>query len=194
MITDPRTGHDIDSAPIVAAAQAGDREAFGELYRLYANTVFRYLYYRVSTRALAEDLTGETFVRALRRISTYEDQGREFGAWLVTIGRNLLADHFKSARHRMEIPTGEMLDTDELAPPVDDEVLADITADALRAALADLTSAEQRECLTLRFLLGRSVAETADIMGKNEGAIKTLQYRAVRALGRDHRLTREAVA
>lgn len=172
-----------DVVPLVTAAQAGDRQAFGELYRAYADTVFRYVYYRVSTRALAEDLTSETFVRALRRITTFTWQGRDFGAWLVTIARNLIADHFKCSRHRMEVSTGEMLDGDEATPPVDTAVLAGLTATAVRAAVARLNQA-QRECVTLRFLQGLTVAETALLMGKNEGAIKTLQYRAVRTLGR----------
>ena len=81
---------------LVRQAQEGSADAFGELYRIYCDTVFRYIYYRVSTRALAEDLTSETFVRALRRITTFSWQGRDFGAWLVTIARNLVADHFKS--------------------------------------------------------------------------------------------------
>lgn len=168
---------------LVAAAQSGDMEAFGELYRIYRDTVFRYVYYRVSSRALAEDLTSETFVRALRRITTFSWQGRDFGAWLVTIARNLVADHFKSSRHRMEVSTGEMLDSNEVEASPEESVLEHLSNEALLDAVHRLND-QQRECVTLRFLQGLSVAETADIMGKNEGAIKTLQYRAVRTLAR----------
>jgi RNA polymerase sigma-70 factor, ECF subfamily len=168
---------------LVKQAQEGCPDAFGELYRLYVDTVFRYIYYRVSTRALAEDLTSETFVRALRRITTFSWQGRDFGAWLVTIARNLVADHFKSSRHRMEVSTGEMLDSNEVEASPEDSVLESLSNQALLEAVHRLND-QQRECVTLRFLQGLSVAETADIMGKNEGAIKTLQYRAVRTLAR----------
>jgi RNA polymerase sigma-70 factor (ECF subfamily) len=168
---------------LVKQAQDGDADAFGELYRIYNDTVFRYIYYRVSTRALAEDLTSETFVRALRRITTFSWQGRDFGAWLVTIARNLVADNFKSSRHRMEVSTGEMLDSNEVEASPEDTVLEHLSNETLLDAVHRLND-QQRECVTLRFLQGLSVAETADIMGKNEGAIKTLQYRAVRTLAR----------
>jgi RNA polymerase sigma-70 factor (ECF subfamily) len=168
---------------LVERAQEGDGEAFGKLYDAYLDTVYRYIYYRVAHRALAEDLTSETFLRALRRISTFTWQGRDFGAWLVTIARNLVADHYKSSRHRLEVPTGEMLDSDQTEPSPEDSVLAYLSNRALLDAVKQL-NAQQQECVTLRFLHGLSVAETAQIMGKNDGAIKTLQYRAIRTLAR----------
>jgi RNA polymerase sigma-70 factor (ECF subfamily) len=177
---------DADSARMLALvekAQEGDGEAFGKLYDTYMDTVYRYIYYRVSNKALAEDLTQETFLRALRRISTFTWQGRDFGAWLVTIARNLVADHFKSSRHRLEVPTGEMLDSDESVASPEESVLAYLSNRALLDAVKQLNS-QQQECVTLRFLHGLSVAETAQIMGKNDGAIKTLQYRAIRTLAR----------
>jgi RNA polymerase sigma-70 factor (ECF subfamily) len=168
---------------LVERAQSGEGEAFGQLYDAYVDTVYRYIYYRVSNKALAEDLTSETFLRALRRISTFTWQGRDFGAWLVTIARNLVADHFKSSRHRLEVPTGEMLDSDQTEASPEDSVLAYLSNRALLDAVKQLNS-QQQECVTLRFLHGLSVAETAKIMGKNDGAIKTLQYRAIRTLAR----------
>jgi RNA polymerase sigma-70 factor (ECF subfamily) len=168
---------------LVWQAQDGSADAFGELYRIYRDTVFRYVRYRVATREVAEDLTSETFVRALRRISTFSWQGRDLGAWLVTIARNLLADHFKSSRHRMEVSTGEMLDSDELADGPESDVLARLEHEAIRQAVTRLND-PQRECVELRFLRGLSVAETARLMDRNEGAIKALQHRAVRTLRR----------
>ncbi|MCD0485266.1 sigma-70 family RNA polymerase sigma factor [Streptacidiphilus sp. ASG 303] len=168
---------------LVERAQAGESEAFGRLYDHYADTVYRYIYYRVGGRATAEDLTSETFLRALRRISTFTWQGRDFGAWLVTIARNLVADHFKSSRFRLEVTTGEMLDANEVERSPEESVLESLSNAALLDAVRRLNP-QQRECVTLRFLQGLSVAETARMMGKNEGAIKTLQYRAVRTLAR----------
>ncbi|GGU08627.1 MULTISPECIES: ECF subfamily RNA polymerase sigma factor, BldN family [Streptomyces] len=177
---------DSDSArmmDLVERAQAGEAEAFGRLYDQYSDTVYRYIYYRVGGKATAEDLTSETFLRALRRISTFTWQGRDFGAWLVTIARNLVADHFKSSRFRLEVTTGEMLDANEVERSPEDSVLESLSNAALLDAVRRLNP-QQQECVTLRFLQGLSVAETARVMGKNEGAIKTLQYRAVRTLAR----------
>ena len=170
---------------LVQRAQAGDSDAFGELYDRYSDLVYRYVYYRVSSQALAEDLTSETFLRALRRISSFTWQGRDFGAWLVTIARNLIADHYKSGRYRLEVTTDDLLGIDatpaEAGPET--EVISAMTNAAVMDALRQLNP-EQQECLMLRFVQGLSVAETAQAMGKNDGAIKALQYRAVRSLGR----------
>lgn len=184
--TTRRPAADSDSArmlDLVERAQDGEAEAFGRLYDQYSDTVYRYIYYRVGSKATAEDLTSETFLRALRRIGTFTWQGRDFGAWLVTIARNLVADHFKSSRFRLEVTTGEMLDANEVARSPEDSVLESLSNAALLDAVRRLNP-QQQECVTLRFLQGLSVAETARVMGKNEGAIKTLQYRAVRTLAR----------
>jgi RNA polymerase sigma-70 factor (ECF subfamily) len=181
-----RPASDTDSGrmmDLVEAAQGGETEAFGRLYDHYSDTVYRYIYYRVGSKATAEDLTSETFLRALRRIGTFTWQGRDFGAWLVTIARNLVADHFKSSRFRLEVTTGEMLDANEVARSPEESVLEQLSNEALLTAVRKLNP-QQQECITLRFLQGLSVAETARVMGKNEGAIKTLQYRAVRTLAR----------
>jgi RNA polymerase sigma-70 factor (ECF subfamily) len=172
---------------LVERAQAGEAEAFGLIYDRYMDTVFRFIYFRVGNRQLAEDLTSDTFLRALKRIGSFTWQGRDLGAWLVTIARNLVADHFKSGRYRLEVTTGDVLDADreDRGPEGSPEaaVVDHITNVALLSAVKQLNP-EQQECIVLRFLQGFSVAETAKAMGKNEGAIKALQYRAVRALAR----------
>jgi RNA polymerase sigma-70 factor (ECF subfamily) len=172
---------------LVERAQAGEAEAFGLIYDRYVDTVFRFIYFRVGNRQLAEDLTSDTFLRALKRIGSFTWQGRDLGAWLVTIARNLVADHFKSGRYRLEVTTGDVLDADreDRGPEGSPEsaVVDHITNVALLTAVKQLNP-EQQECIVLRFLQGFSVAETAQAMGKNEGAIKALQYRAVRALAR----------
>jgi RNA polymerase sigma-70 factor, ECF subfamily len=172
---------------LVERAQAGESEAFGLIYDRYMDTVFRFIYFRVGNRQLAEDLTADTFLRALKRIGSSTWQGRDLGAWLVTIARNLVADHFKSGRYRLEVTTGDVLDADreDRGPEGSPEaaVVDHITNVTLLTAVKQLNP-EQQECIVLRFLQGFSVAETAQAMGKNEGAIKALQYRAVRALAR----------
>ncbi len=166
---------------LVRAAQGGDGEAFGKLYDQYVDTVFRYIYYRVNDRGLAEDFTSETFLRALRRIATIDYQGRDIGAWFITIARNIVFDHTKSARYRLELTTGEVLDSSETEAGPELTVLTRLTNARLLEAVNSLGD-EQKECIVLRFLNGLSVAETAAVMGKNDGAIKALQHRAVKRL------------
>ncbi|WP_086784256.1 sigma-70 family RNA polymerase sigma factor [Crossiella equi] len=166
---------------LVQAAQSGDSEAFGRLYDQYVDVVFRYVLFRVGDRSLAEDFTSETFLRALRRIGTVSYQGRDVGAWFVTIARNLILDHVKSSRYRFEVPTAELAETSEPLAGPEQEVLAEATNTELLKCVKQLNT-DQRECIVLRFLQGLSVAETAEVMGRNEGAIKALQHRAVRRL------------
>ncbi|HEX2177236.1 MAG TPA: sigma-70 family RNA polymerase sigma factor [Nocardioidaceae bacterium] len=168
---------------LVDLARGGDSEAFGLLYDHYNGTVYRFLYYRVGAHALAEDLTSETFFRALRSMASFKWQGRDFGAWLITIARNLVADHFKAGRTRLEMATDDLSDHDTTTPGPEDDVLAGLTNEALLRGLREL-AAEQQECLVLRFLQGMSIAETAQVLERSEGAVKQLQLRAVRNLAK----------
>lgn len=171
----------------VERAKRGDRDAFARIYRRYLDTVFRFVYFRVGNRQLAEDMTGEAFLRALKRIGTVTWQGRDLGAWLVTIARNIIYDYFKSGRYRLELPIGDVLDADSEAKipeaRVEETALLGIESAALREALVRLLPT-QRRCLTLRFLHDLSVAETAQVMGIAPGAVKALQYRATNTLHR----------
>jgi RNA polymerase sigma-70 factor (ECF subfamily) len=172
---------------LVERARAGEAEAVTLIYDRYVDTVFRFIYLRVGNRPLAEDLTSDTFLRALTRLGTFTWQGRDLGAWLVTIARNLVADHFKSGQYRLEVTAGDLFDADraDRGPEGSPEaaVVDHITNLALLGAVKQLNP-EQRQCIVLRFLHGLSVAETARAMGKNEGAVKALQYRATRSLAR----------
>ena len=181
----PPEGDTAITHALVERAQAGDAEAFGELYDRYVDLVYRYVYYRVGSSQVAEDLTSETFLRALRRISSFTWQGRDVGAWFVTIARNLIADHYKSGRYRLEMTTDDIVETGAklVSDGPEGAVLASMQNKVLLEAVKKL-GPEQQECVVLRFLQGLSVAETAQAMGKNEGAIKALQYRAIRSLGR----------
>jgi RNA polymerase sigma-70 factor, ECF subfamily len=169
---------------LVELAQAGDAEAFGLLYERYVDVVYRYVYVRVGSHQLAEDLTSETFLRALRRIDSFSWQGRDIAAWFVTIARNLITDNAKSARFRLEITTADMLDADERVDAPEHEVLDRLRDERLLTAVKSLKP-EQAECIVLRFLQGLSLAETAKVLGKSEGAVKQLQLRAVRSLQRE---------
>ncbi|MFI9100358.1 sigma-70 family RNA polymerase sigma factor [Streptomyces fildesensis] len=167
---------------LITLARAGDREAFGALYNECRPFVFRFVYRRVGgDLRLTEDLTSETFLRALRRIDTFTWQGRDFRAWLATIARNLVADHFNSGCLGHEVSTAEISAGEELVPSTEDTVLEALSSSAVRVALVNL-SAEQRRVLTLRFFDELTVAETSAVMGRSAGAVKSMQHRAMRRL------------
>jgi RNA polymerase sigma-70 factor (ECF subfamily) len=168
---------------LVELARGGDAEAFGLLYDHYQSSVYRFLYYRVGSVALAEDLTSETFFRALRSVRSFRWQGKDFGAWLMTIARNLTTDHFKASRTRLESTTEDMTPHDSATEGPETAVLASLTNEALLSALRQLP-AEQQECLVMRFLQGLSISETAQVLGRSDGAVKQLQLRGVRNLAK----------
>lgn len=168
---------------LVELARDGDAEAFGQLYDHYVSGVFRFIYYRVGSRQLAEDLTSETFVRGLKAIQRFTWQGKDFGAWLTTIARNLIADHFKSSRSRLEIVSDDIPEGRVPARSTEDDVLALISNELLFDAINALPP-EQRDCILMRFIQGMSIAEAAAALKRSEGAIKQLQLRAVRSLAK----------
>lgn len=165
----------------VTALRQRDAEAFAGVYRRHAPDLFRYLVTHLRDQPTAEDLTSETFVRALRGAVTLRDSTEDIRPWLVRIAHNVLIDHWKSARTRHEIVA--------VIPETDGALLPDLATTVVEAserrrvvACLDQLSEEQRECLRLRFLHERSVAETARALGRNRAAVRALQYRAVRRL------------
>jgi RNA polymerase sigma-70 factor, ECF subfamily len=168
---------------LVELARGGDADAFGLLYDHYQSSVYRFLYYRTRSQALAEDLTSETFFRALRNMTSFRWQGKDFGAWLMTIARNLATDHFKAGRTRLELTTEDMGAHDDATEGPEEAVLAGLTNELLLQALTELPN-EQRDCLVMRFLQSMSIAETAAALGRTEGAVKQLQLRGVRNLAK----------
>lgn len=175
---------------LIEQAQSGKGDAFGLLYVRYYDTVFRYIDFRVRNRQLAEDLTEDTFERALKRIGSFTWQGRDFSAWLVTIARNLVADHYKSAHYRLEIASGIVdVDLPDLNLEGDPEtavinhIINHATNVNLLEAVEQLTP-KQQDCIAWRFQHRLSVAETAQAMGMNVSAVKALQSRAIRTLAR----------
>lgn len=177
----PRTPVDQSAWDLVAAAQQGDRAAVGELYERYVDAVFRFVLCRTADRALAEDLTSETFLRALRRIDSVSNtRGRDVGAWFVTIARNLILDHVKSSRYRLELTTADMLDAGT-APGPDGEVITREVQAVVQAGVAKLNDV-QREVVTLRYLQGLTIEETATALGVDRVVVKARAHRGVRKL------------
>ncbi|EFQ83302.1 putative RNA polymerase sigma-70 factor, TIGR02952 family [Aeromicrobium marinum DSM 15272] len=169
---------------LVDLATQGDTEAFGQLYDHYVSGIYRFVYYRVGSTQLAEDLTSETFVRGLRAVQRFSWQGKDFGAWLTTIARNLIADHYKSSRSRLEIVSDSVPESKQTVASPEDEVLSLVSNEMLFEAV-NLLPAEQRDCVLMRFIQGLSIAQTAAALGRSEGAVKQLQLRAVRSLAKN---------
>ncbi len=169
---------------LVDLAVQGDAEAFGQLYDHYVGGIYRFVYYRVGSAQLAEDLTSETFVRGLRAISRFSWQGKDFGAWLTTIARNLITDHFKSSRSRLEIVSDSVPETRSSPPTPEDEVLS-LVSNAMLLEAVNALPEEQRDCILMRFMQGLTIAQTAAALGRSEGAVKQLQLRAVRRLAKN---------
>jgi RNA polymerase sigma-70 factor (ECF subfamily) len=167
---------------LVAAARDGDGDAFAQLYRATVPIVYRNMYGRTGDRAQAEDLVSDAYMRALRSIARFEGGSGDFVAWLLRIARNLFLDHIKSGRVRWEIAVEEMPTSAAPSDP-EAEAIAAVQGTELRHALARLT-ADQQEVVYLRFLQGLPIADVAKIMGRAEGAIKALQFRALKTLER----------
>ena len=173
---------------VIARAKGGDRGAFAELYDRHVDSVYRYLLYRVREPSDAEDLASEVFTRAFANIHRYRWQGKSFLAWLYTIARNAVTDRRRRERPTVEIDNAYGLAED--GPTAHDRAVHGEAVDALRGAVRHLTT-EQQEVLVLRFVENRSSREVAKILGKNEGAIRALQFRA---LGRLRKLMRDEPA
>ena len=168
---------------LVAASQGGDRAAFAELYTRYRPVIERYVGWRVQDWAEVEDLVSETFLHALRSIDTVSYQGRDLGAWLVTIARNLVLDRAKSSRVRLADDSGAV--PDQVAPQDGPEELT--LAACERARLAELFAAAklcpvQRRCLELRFGEELTHAEIGARLGCTERASKAIQHRGLEKL------------
>jgi RNA polymerase sigma-70 factor, ECF subfamily len=174
---------DDEEGQLVGRASAGDRAAFAALYRTYLPTVYKFLYYRLGgNKALTEDLTAEVFLRALRKIGDFQWTGANFGAWLLRIARNLVLDHAKSSRARLEVLNDEMPENAAGEQrSTESAVLEALSGEAVARAIKQL-GADQRDVITMRFLQGMAVGEVAAIMGKKEGTVRTLQFRGLKAL------------
>lgn len=170
-----------DEEALISRAQAGDAEAFSDLYRAYVQAIYRYLLLRVSSSAIAEDLTAEVFLRAVDSLPRYSHRGLPFGAWLFRIARDRLVDHYRQSARQPTVELSESLSSDMPEPDARAEH-AELSA-ALYTALEQLTD-EQRDVIQFRFMEDWSLEQTAQAMNKSVNAVKALQHRALHALNR----------
>lgn len=174
----------IDDAAIerlVTDAQRGDAWAFGMIFDHYHESIYRFIASRVNRPSDAEDLTQLVFVKALEALPRYEVRGIPFGGWLFRLARNAVIDHVRTRHDHAELDSITEWTHGDAGP--DEIAVVRQELDAVGAALAALTD-EQREAITLRFFAGLSARETADAMGKQEGTVRGLQFRAIAALRR----------
>ena len=167
---------------LIRRAQEYDPAAFGAIYERYYNGVYKYIYYRVGDQGLAEDLTMEVFVKALEAIEGFTFRGVPFSAWLYRIASNLVIDHFRRQPGQPALSLEEKLVATSEHPAMV-ALESEFTHQALRRALAELTD-DQQQVILLKFVDGLSNHEVAQALGKTEGAIKSLQHRALASLGR----------
>ena len=165
---------------LVDRAQQGDRTALEELYLLHFDRIYSYLHMSVGSRHDAEDLTTQTFVKMLEAIGRFQWRSVPFSAWLFRIAHNLAMDHFRANRRwqpEEELPEG--VHGEESS--AEEQALASLSETSM-LALIDRLSPEQRQVLTLKFVFRFSNAEAASILEKSEGAVKSLQHRALASL------------
>ena len=170
---------------LVQEARAGDAWAFGLLFDHYHLPVYRYIASRVHRPSDAEDLTQLVFVKALEALPRYQARGIPFGGWLFRLARNCVIDHVRTRHDHIDLDTASGQAGREAGP--DEVTVARQEMDEVAVALAALTD-EQRDAIALRFFAGLSAREAAAVMGKQEGTIRGLQFRAIAALRRQLRI------
>jgi RNA polymerase sigma-70 factor, ECF subfamily len=183
----------MDDAALVEAAKQSP-EAFGVLYERYVRSVFAFCYSKLHDGHLAEDLTSQTFLQALRALPRYQERGTPIRGWLFRIAANLITDRMRAQRPEQPLGTPPPgFDNAAAFEPADPQSEAEITeweqADNFNHMIADL-SPEQRSVVRLRFVDGLPLAEIAAQVGRSEGAVKMLLMRALQNLRR--RLSEEA--
>ena len=165
---------------LVARGQRGDREALEELYLIHFDRIYSYLHVSVGNRHDAEDLTTQTFLKMLEKIGSFKWQSAPFSAWLFRIAHNLAMDHFRARRRwqpeeEVPEPVGDAEPSAELA------AMRTIGRESMLKLIEDL-SPEQQQVLTLKFVFNLPNADVAAILDKSEGAVKSLQHRALVSL------------
>ncbi|GAB4448186.1 MAG: sigma-70 family RNA polymerase sigma factor [Anaerolineales bacterium] len=166
---------------LLLLASQGDRDAFGLLYERYVDRIFNYVYYRTGNLHDAEDLTARVFQRAMNHIHNYTDRGIPFSAWLYRIAHNLVANWHRDRSRKQEIP----LDDVPILPSRGDHPEKNLVRSQEQEALLKLIRrlpAERQHLLILKFVENLSNAEIGAIMGRSEGAIKSLYHRTLLAL------------
>ncbi|MBI5946151.1 MAG: sigma-70 family RNA polymerase sigma factor [Chloroflexi bacterium] len=166
---------------ILVLASKGDRDAFGQLYERYVERIFNYVYYRTGNTHDAEDLTARVFQRAMNHIQKYTDRGVPFSAWLYRIAHNLVANWHRDRSRKQEIPLDDLPILPTKGDHPEKNLVRSQEQDSLLKMIRKLP-AERQNLLILKFVEDMSNAEIGAIMGRSEGAVKSLYHRTLLAL------------
>lgn len=175
------TDHEHDVEALVERAQAGDRAALSELYDRLASRVYRFALFRVGNRADAEDLMQRTFLKMIETLPRYQQRGIPFEAWFFRLARNSVIDHLR--RRRAHEPLAALVGTEDAGPSPEDSAELAAEFQRIREAIETLTPIQQ-EVIAYRFTAGLTPREVGALMGKREGTVRALQFRALQALRR----------
>ena len=170
-----------NEADVLMLASQGDREAFGQLYERYLERIYNYVYYRTGNTHDAEDLTARVFQRAMKHIHNYTDRGVPFSAWLYRIAHNLVANWHRDRSRRQEIPIDDLPVLPAKSDQPETTLVRTEQQDALLRLIRKLPP-ERQHLLILKFVEDLSNAEIGQIMGRSEGAIKSLYHRTLLSL------------
>lgn len=163
---------------ILTRAAQGDLDAFGLLYEQYVERIYNYIYYRTGNSYDAEDLTERVFMRAMRHINTYHDRGLPFSAWLYRIAHNLVANWHRDNNRRKEIPIDESMFDYRQGQHPESELLHLEERERLLHVIRSLPD-DRQQLLILKFVEHLSNTEIGQVMGKSEGAVKSLYHRTL---------------
>jgi len=166
---------------LVELAKAGDAEAFGRIFDEFHGPIYRFIASRVGRPSDAEDLTQTVFVRAFEALPRYEIRGAPFGGWLSRLARNATIDYVRTNREHADLVVATGRASEDRGP--EGLTLLRTDLDAVAGALRKLTP-EQREVIILRFFAGLTPREVGELMDRQEGTIRGLQFRGIEALRR----------
>jgi len=167
---------------LVLQAQAGNAEAFGQLYDAYMERIYRFVYFRVEDQQTAEDLTSQVFLRAWNNLDRFRLGRTPYLAWLYTIAHNAVIDHYRTRKVTTALEDVRLSQPD-YAEVVENDIDFAVEMNSIKSAMQTLTD-DQQHVLTLKFIEGMSNDEIARYLGKREGAVRALQMRGLRALAK----------
>lgn len=165
----------------VEQARQGDSRAFGYVYEHFLPLIYRFVYFRLSSKEDAEDLTEQIFLKVFKAMPKFNSQKSSFKTWLFTIARHAVIDFYRTHKVTYELKEAMQISTEDYT---EEEIDKQLALDKIMPVLKSLPE-EQSEVLALRFISGLSTSETAAIMNKSEGALRILQHRALKALKND---------
>ena len=178
-----------DEQHLVRLSQQGSQDAFACLYDTYIERIYRYVYFRVADVELAEDITSQVFLKSWERLSSFQVGSSPFVAWLYRIAHNAVIDYYRTRKVSIPLDDASPVEISH-EDRVDEKLDRQLESQALCRALKNLTD-EQQQVLILKFIEGLSTFEIARRLGKQQGAIRALQMRALQGLAKCPQIQRE---